>query len=35
WKGFRFEIVDMDAHRIDKILVTVSEQIRNEMDDES
>jgi putative hemolysin len=35
WKGFRFEIVDMDGHRIDKIMVNVSEQIRNEMDDES
>jgi putative hemolysin len=34
WKGFRFEIVDMDGHRIDKILVQVSEQIRNEMEDE-
>ena len=35
WKGFRFEIVDMDGHRIDKILVNVSEQIRNEMEDEA
>lgn len=25
WRGFTFEIVDMDAHRIDKILVTVGE----------
>ena len=25
WKEFHFEIVDMDSHRIDKILVTVSE----------
>ena len=23
WKGFTFEVVDMDGHRIDKILVTV------------
>lgn len=22
WRGFTFEIVDMDAHRLDKILVT-------------
>jgi putative hemolysin len=26
WKEFHFEIVDMDGHRIDKILVTVSEE---------
>ena len=33
WKGFTFEIVDMDGHRIDKILVKVSDQIREEMED--
>ncbi|MBN9295965.1 MAG: HlyC/CorC family transporter [Filimonas sp.] len=22
WKGFRFEIIDMDSHRIDKVMVT-------------
>ena len=32
WKGFHFEIVDMDGHRIDKVLVTISEEIRDEMD---
>jgi putative hemolysin len=26
WKIFTFEIVDMDQHRIDKILVTLSEE---------
>jgi len=26
WKEFHFEIVDMDSHRIDKILVTVTEE---------
>ena len=26
WKTFKFEIVDMDQHRIDKILVTLSEK---------
>ena len=31
WKGFKFEIVDMDGHRIDKILVNVSKEIREEM----
>lgn len=35
WKGFAFEIVDMDGHRIDKILVKVSDQIRNEMEEEN
>lgn len=34
WKGFTFEIVDMDGHRIDKILVKVSDEIRDEMDNE-
>ena len=24
WKGFRFEIVDMDAQRIDKVLVSTT-----------
>lgn len=33
WKGFSFEIVDMDGHRIDKILVKVSDEIKNEMEE--
>lgn len=32
WKGFRFEIVDMDGHRIDKVLVNISKELRLEMD---
>jgi putative hemolysin len=32
WKGFHFEIVDMDGHRIDKVLVNISEELRDEMD---
>ena len=32
WRGFNFEIVDMDAHRIDKVLVTVSKEIKDEME---
>ena len=32
WKGFHFEIIDMDGHRIDKVLVIISEEIREEMD---
>ena len=33
WKGFRFEIMDMDGHRIDKVLVKISQEIREEMDE--
>ncbi len=33
WRGFTFEIVDMDSHRIDKVLVTISDKIREEMED--
>lgn len=34
WKGFSFEIIDMDGHRIDKVMVAVSEQLRNEMEED-
>jgi putative hemolysin len=33
WRGFTFEIADMDSHRIDKILVTISALIKKEMED--
>lgn len=33
WRGFTFEIIDMDAQRIDKVLVTISEAIKNEMEE--
>ncbi len=33
WRGFEFEIVDMDGQRIDKVLVTISDEIRSEMED--
>lgn len=33
WKGFTFEVMDMDGHRIDKILVKLSDEIREEMED--
>lgn len=33
WKGFTIEIMDMDGHRIDKILVKISPQIREEMEE--
>lgn len=32
WKGFQIEIVDMDGHRIDKVLVEISDAIREEME---
>ncbi len=31
WRGFTFEVADMDGHRIDKVLVTISETIKKEM----
>lgn len=33
WNGFDFEIMDMDGQRIDKLLVKISEEIKEEMDD--
>ncbi|MEO6814479.1 MAG: hemolysin family protein [Ginsengibacter sp.] len=33
WRGFEFEIVDMDGQRIDKVLVKISDEIREEMED--
>jgi len=35
WRGFGFEIVDMDAQRIDKVLVNISKEIKKEMEEES
>ncbi len=34
WQDFKFEIVDMDAQRIDKVLLHISEELKNEMDGE-
>lgn len=34
WKGFTFEIIDMDGHRIDKVLATPSQEIMDEMEEE-
>lgn len=31
WRGFSFEIIDMDGARIDKLLVTLSEELKIEM----
>ncbi len=33
WKGFKIEIVDMDGHRIDKVLVKISQEIKEEMEE--
>ncbi len=33
WQGFRFEIVDMDAQRIDKVLVTISKEIKESLEE--
>lgn len=34
WRGFAFEIIDMDGQRIDKVMVKISDEIKEEMDDE-
>ncbi len=34
WNGFHFEIVDMDSQRIDKILVTISDEMKENLRDE-
>jgi putative hemolysin len=33
WRGFQFEIVDMDGQRIDKVLVKISDELRKEMEE--
>jgi putative hemolysin len=35
WRTFTFEIVDMDAQRIDKVLVTPSEDLKKELKEEA
>jgi len=34
YRGFKFEIIDMDGHRIDKLLVTLSKEIKEELEAE-
>ncbi|HXB94747.1 MAG TPA: hemolysin family protein, partial [Puia sp.] len=34
WRGFTFEIVDMDAQRIDKVLVTLSPDMKKQLAEE-
>lgn len=33
WRGFQFEIIDMDGQRIDKLLVKISEEIKDNMEE--
>lgn len=33
WKGFAIEIIDMDSHRIDKVLVKISQELKEEMEE--
>jgi putative hemolysin len=35
WRGFTFEIIDMDAQRIDKVLVTMSKELMHKIKDDS
>ena len=32
WRGFEFEIIDMDGQRIDKLLVKISEELKDAME---
>ncbi|MBX9783995.1 MAG: hemolysin family protein [Chitinophagaceae bacterium] len=34
WKDFQFEIIDMDGHRIDKVLVKVPEEIKENTEED-
>ena len=34
WRGFEFEVVDMDGHRIDKVMVKPSQEIMDDMEEE-
>lgn len=34
WRGFTFEIVDMDGQRIDKLLVKIPQDVKEQMDEE-
>ncbi len=34
WKEFHFEIIDMDGQRIDKVLVTISEELKEELEED-
>jgi putative hemolysin len=33
WRGFEFEIVDMDGQRIDKLIVKISDELKESLED--
>jgi putative hemolysin len=33
WQGFTIEVLDMDGHRIDKLLVTLSPELKEEIEE--
>jgi putative hemolysin len=33
WRGFEFEIIDMDGQRIDKLLVKISDELKDNMEE--
>jgi putative hemolysin len=35
WEGFRFEIIDMDGNRIDKVLLTLSQEMKTHLEEEN
>jgi putative hemolysin len=35
WEGFQFEIIDMDGNRIDKVLLTLSQEMKTYMEEEN
>ena len=34
WRDFKIEIIDMDGQRIDKVMVTISEDMQEEMEED-
>ena len=33
WRGFEFEIIDMDGQRIDKLMVKISDELKDDMEE--
>ena len=33
WKGFTLEVMDMDGHRIDKVLVSLSTELMEDLEE--
>ena len=34
WRDFKFEVIDMDGQRIDKVMVTISEDLKEELEED-